>query len=650
MIVSSALLTFAARAEVFLTEGTNISVDTASDGRLATDILGGVWVVPSDGGEATAVATGLRPARRPRWSPDDAFLVYESSTAERNAVWLYDFDRNSTRPLGKSHFSDQHPDWHPDGERVVFSSERRGSGLDIWEIDVATELTFRLTDLPGDEYEPAWSDDGRSLAYVYEHEDRWSIMLRRRGRADEELVSSDEPLRAPSWRPDRSLITYLRHSDAGWQVWMTVLAEPRLHRPLIMDEDFFLAPVAWLDRQRMVYAADGHLRLRRFNSWTSTNLPFRARVGTSNGYGQATVKPRELPSIEEPSGRTVIRAGRLFDGLSEGYLANQDIVIDGGRIAAIEGQQAREDAIVVDLGDVTVLPGYIDAYAAVPDSVAIADGPLLLSLGVTTLVAAHDRHEELSTVWSGKQVPGPRLLPAAPIDEVADDGALPWLITVSGDMTAGAARRDEVQDWQTRGVAVLADGWQVGLGSGASLLVGTDSRPTSPGGRRYQDVQLASGAGAITFVSGLADAMTPGINAIYRSRQAEVLGPLPELTRRFTATPLLDQAAGTMVLGSKPNGLPTGLATHAEFRALVAAGLSETQALKAAGVNAATALGFGLRLGRIAPGAAADLVIVDGDPLARIGDTLRIVGVVRNGRFFSVSGLLDRAYAARTVE
>ena len=45
--------------------------------------------------------------------------------------------------------------------------------------------------------------------------------------------------------------------------------------------------------------------------------------------------------------------------------------------------------------------------------------------------------------------------------------------------------------------------------------------------------------------------------------------------------------------------------------------------------------------------------LFDGDPLNDIGDTLKIIGVVRNGRFFSVSGLIDRsanAKQAKTVE
>ena len=74
------------------------------------------------------------------------------------------------------------------------------------------------------------------------------------------------------------------------------------------------------------------------------------------------------------------------------------------------------------------------------------------------------------------------------------------------------------------------------------------------------------------------------------------------------------------------------------------------QALRTAGVNAATALGVNLQIGRIAPGSSADLILVDGDPLSDIKDVQNIVGVVRNGRFFSVIGLIERVEKANSVE
>ena len=114
-------------------------------------------------------------------------------------------------------------------------------------------------------------------------------MMRRRGTADEVLVSSDSRLASPSWRPDGSLITYLRMTDGKWAVSMTILSDPLLDRPMIDGEDFFVAPVAWLNRQQLFYTANGGLRKRRFNSWSSSNIPFRANVGQS---ARALLLPR----------------------------------------------------------------------------------------------------------------------------------------------------------------------------------------------------------------------------------------------------------------------------------------------------------------------------------------------------------------------
>ena len=68
-------------------------------------------------------------------------------------------------------------------------------------------------------------------------------------------------------------------------------------------------------------------------------------------------------------------------------------------------------------------------------------------------------------------------------------------------------------------------------------------------------------------------------------------------------------------------------------------------------------LGLPARLRRVdgeeaddAVGSFADLVIVDGNPLADIDDALNVVGVVRNGRFFSTIGLIDRISPPETVE
>lgn len=627
-------------AQVTVTEGTNFSVDVSSDGRIAIDLLGGIWVLPAKGGSAEPVMSGVLPARRPRWSPDNAAILYEAQSPERNELRLYRFDGHS-QPLGDEGYSNQHANWHPDGDRIVFASQRHDTGLDLWELDLETGLSWRISNMPGDETEPAWSGDGRDLVYINETRGSWSLMLRRFGESDRVLIDSPTRLSAPSWRPDGSLITFARHTDDGLSVSMLILSEPLLERTLIDDDDLFLAPVAWLDRQQMVYAAKGLIRTRQFNSWIPRTVPFRATIGSPLAHGTIKNTARQLPLLDEPNGGLVLRAARMFDGIGGGYRENRDIVIEGGRIISIEDQQDRSGQIVVDMGNLTILPGYIDSYSSLPDDADESLGPLLLTFGLTTIVTDHQRAAELNERWASQDMPGPRVLSAATID--AQPNPLPWLVTLSGDMNTGLQQRDSVDEWQKRGVPVLAETWQVGMSSGATMLLGGATLPASPGGHRYQDIDLASGGSPVTIISGLADAVTPGIDALLSSRQAGLLQTTSSPVRRFTATPRLAAESTTVVLGSKPNGLDPGVGLHAEFRALQAAGLTPEQALRAAGVNAAAALGLGLQLGRIATGSLADLVIVDGDPLTDIGATLNVVGVVRNGRFYSTIGLIERA-------
>jgi Amidohydrolase family/WD40-like Beta Propeller Repeat len=594
-----------ASAQVTLTRGTNFSVDVAADGRLAIDLLGRIWVVPAKGGVARQLEARPLPARRPRWSPDANSIVYQARSGNREALRLYRFADGSGTEISDGHYFDEYPSWHPSGERIVYSSDRDDSGFDLWELDLPTRLTWRLTSTAGDETEAAWSADGRDLAWIHHDDAGWSLMLRRQGRPDVVLASSDARLAAPSWRPDGSLVTFLQHTPSGLELEMAILSDPPLVRALVQDEDFFYAPVAWRDRNQFLYTANGVIRSRPFDSWTSKTLPFRATLEPESQRRGMPQRPRQLADTDPPDGRLVLRAARLFDGTSDTYREGLDIVIDGATITALEAPRDRSDAIVVDMGDLTVLPGVVDAWADLPATPAESLGPLLLSYGVTTVVTSLADPGALNRRWSGKEMPGPR---------------------------------------------VLGSDWRPDLDSMNSLVPGAGEGPTSPRGIRYENAQIAAGPDVMPVFSGLADARTPGLPELMQSRQAALLGRYPTAIRRYTELAGLTLPAGSLVLASAPNGLPPGIAQQAELRAMVAAGSDPAAALEAAGENAAAALGVAAKLGRIAPGACADLVIVDGDPLADVDDAARVVGVVRNGRFFSAIGLIERARAAGNVE
>lgn len=105
------------------------------------------------------------------------------------------------------------------------------------------------------------------------------------------------------------------------------------------------------------------------------------------------------------------------------------------------------------------------------------------------------------------------------------------------------------------------------------------------------------------------------------------------LRRRLIAA--LHAAGVPFLLGSDAPQLwnVPGFSAHRELGALVAAGLTPYQALRTGTVDVAKFMGEEGRAGVIRAGARADLLLLDANPLGGIANSLRINGVVINGRW-----------------
>ena len=78
-----------------------------------------------------------------------------------------------------------------------------------------------------------------------------------------------------------------------------------------------------------------------------------------------------------------------------------------------------------------------------------------------------------------------------------------------------------------------------------------------------------------------------------------------------------------------------------ELQNYVDAGFSNAAALRTATANAAKAIGAAGEVGEVKPGKLADLIIVDGDPLAQIFDLVKIQGVMLNGVYRQRADILQ---------
>lgn len=92
-------------------------------------------------------------------------------------------------------------------------------------------------------------------------------------------------------------------------------------------------------------------------------------------------------------------------------------------------------------------------------------------------------------------------------------------------------------------------------------------------------------------------------------------------------------------IGVKPNigahGQREGLAAHWEMWMFAQGGMSNMEVLKTATINPATTFGMDHQLGSIKVGKLADLIVIDGDPLADIRTTDKVTYTMVNGKLFN---------------
>jgi imidazolonepropionase-like amidohydrolase len=385
---------------------------------------------------------------------------------------------------------------------------------------------------------------------------------------------------------------------------------------------------------------------------------------------------------------TAYKAALVIDGVSEQPVEDGVVVIEDESIASVSSAaNLPPGADIVDLGDVTLLPGLIDAHvhlvwnaSAEPHELVAREGRALTALrcarsatlhlraGVTTVrdTGATDALSvDVARAVELGVLPGPRVVAAGRV--VAMTGGHAWFLgrEADGPDAVRHAVRDELKGGASC-IKFMASGGVYGHAEepGAPQLTVEEMRPgveeAHKAGRK-----VAAHAYSVEAIS---NALEAGVNSIEhgsfldvktaeRMREKGVYlvptisvyaamyakGPelgAPEYIQRKTPE-VLDASREAFRLGLEV-GVPIAAGTDCgapghphgslpeELRLMVEAGATPMQALRFGTAAAAELLGIGEELGTLEPGKKADLVAVTGNPLQDI-DALREVRLVLRG-------------------
>ena len=163
--------------KIDVTEGTWMNVSVSPNGKhIVFDLLGDIYQISTDGGEAKPLAKGIAWQMQPVYSPDGKYIAFTSDEDGGDNIWIMEADGSNPRPVTTETFRLLNsPAWSPDGQYLVARKHYTGSRSlgagEVWMYHVAGGEGVKLTERPNEQKdlgEPAYSPDGR---YIYFSQD-----------------------------------------------------------------------------------------------------------------------------------------------------------------------------------------------------------------------------------------------------------------------------------------------------------------------------------------------------------------------------------------------------------------------------------------------------------------------------------------------
>ncbi len=269
------------------------------------------------------VRTGV--ADRIAWSPDASTVldvlgagrvVYDTCSPRATLREFALRGAETPRWLTRGSSNDRQPSYSPDGEWIIFSSNRSGN-LDLWEVSTRTSVVRRLTEDAAEDWDPVFTADGGFVLWSSNrtgHFEVWTAATD--GGSARQVTHDGVDAQNPSPSPDGKWIAYASGDPAKEGIWR-IRRDGTGAARLVSGTVAF--PEVSPDGKYVLYSSDymtERLAVRVVELETGAAVPFEIHVGA-----QTTKLAFALGRAKwMPGGRAIAFIGQSERGVNGIYV------------------------------------------------------------------------------------------------------------------------------------------------------------------------------------------------------------------------------------------------------------------------------------------------------------------------------------------
>ncbi|KAJ5337465.1 hypothetical protein MYU51_019691 [Penicillium brevicompactum] len=288
-----------------------------------------LWISNADGTNATTLMGNQTAAfdYHPTWSPDGKWVVFTSERRGAGQSDLYRVhpDGSGLERIVATDSAEDAGTMSPDGNTLAYVSTYGNYTMNVWVKDLKTGISRNLTDTPGNRadntwptghYRPAWSPDGKWLAFSSDRNNDWTghsegvgwehtqnlglYVVRSDGSGFRKVLHEDGfSFGTPQWSPNGKRLIYNNMTRENTYYAHGVSSEQTAVAAQIYSVDVATG------RNIIKHTSDSNLKVGQHYIANSTNIGYVIKAGDSEGVGYTspgkTHKAFNLTGLREPS-------------------------------------------------------------------------------------------------------------------------------------------------------------------------------------------------------------------------------------------------------------------------------------------------------------------------------------------------------------